>query len=136
MINNQRFEILTAYELFENFINNKSNYKQDVFRSIENEFNSDAEYPFLFEFIKNDMKPNEDLKKELELLKKTNFIHIIDSAFQIITKELPAGPDTKILFIPANPEYRDIFKRYDIGIHAITPGTGRIIISIDPTIKN
>ena len=135
MINNQKIEILTAYEIFDNFIANNSNYSQNIFKSIKREFNSDAEYPFLLETIKTEIKPDENLKEELKILKDIDWINIVDSALQIITKELP-GPDTKILIIPANPEYRDLYKKYGIGMHAITVGKGRIIISIDPTFDN
>ncbi len=135
IINNQRIEILTAYEIFDNFITNKSNYTKEVFKPIEHEFNSDAEFSFLLETLKNEIIPNKDIKRELAILKKIDWINIVDSAFQIITKELP-GPDTKILIIPANPKNRDIYEKYGIGMHAFTVGTGRIIISIDPTFNN
>lgn len=135
MINNQKFEILTAYEIFDNFIANNSNYTRNIFNPIKSEFNSDAEYPFMLETFKTEIKPDENLKEELEILKEINWIKIVDSAFQIITNKLPA-PDTKILIIPANPLYRNLYKKHGIGMHAVTVGTGRIIISIDPTFNN
>ena len=135
MINNQQIEILTAYEIFDNFITTNSNYTKEVFKPIEHEFNSDAEYLFMLETLKNEIKPSEDLKRGLAILKEIDWINIVDSAFQILTKELP-GPDTKILIIPANPENREMYEKYGIGMHAFTVGTGRIIISIDPTFNN
>ena len=135
IVNNQKFEILTAYEIFDNFTEKKTNYLKNVFNQIENEFEYNAEYLFLLENIKHNIKPNDDLKEEIELLKKIDFEQIVDSAFQIITKELP-GPDTKILFIPINPEYREYYQKFGIGIYAITVGTGKIIVSIDPTFSN
>jgi len=135
MINKQQFEILTAYEIFDNFTEKQINYLQNVFNQIENEFKYNAEYPFLLENIKHNIKPDEDLKEEIELLKKIDFEQIVDSAFQIITKALP-GPDTKILFIPINPEYREFYQNFGIGIYAITVGTGKIIVSIDPSFSN
>lgn len=135
LINNQQLEILTAYEIFENYIDNKSNYSRDIFKRIVNEFGDDAEYPFLFEALKKEIKPDENLKEELDILKSNDFRPIIDSAYQKITKALP-GPDTKILLIPANPEYRELFKKYGTGMHAVTVGTGKIIITIDPTFGN
>lgn len=134
-INSQQFEILTAYEILDNFTEKQTNYLQNVFNQIENEFEHNAEYPFLLEKIKHNIKPNDALKEEIELLKKIDFKQIVDSAFQIISKELP-GPDTKILFIPINPEYREFYKNFGIGIYAITVGTGKIIVSIDPTFNN
>ena len=134
-VNNQQFEILTAYEIFDSFIDKKSNYTRDVFQPIKNEFNHNAEYPFLFESIEKEMKPDRILKEELELLKIIDFGQIVDSAFRIITKEL-SGPDTKILFIPANTKYRKFYKEWGFGIQAVTIGTGKIIVSIDPTIEN
>jgi len=135
LINNQQFEVLTAYDILDNFIAKKSSYLKDVFKQIENEFKYNAEYSFILETIKREIKPDENLKEEIEILKDIDFIQIVDSAFQTITRELP-GPDTKILFIPANPEYRELYRRYGIGIHAITVGTGKIIVSIDPTFTN
>ncbi len=134
-IRSQEFEILTAYQIFDNFTKNKTSYSRDVFTQIKNEFKHNAEYPFLFETIKKEIKPDELLKEEIALLKKIDFEQIVDSAFRIITKELP-GPDTKILFIPTNPEYRELYKKFGMGIHAITIGTGKIIVSIDPTFNN
>jgi len=46
------------------------------------------------------------------------------------------GPATKILFIPANPAFRNHYKKYNIGVTAITLGSGKIIVSIDPTFEN
>lgn len=135
LINEQQIEILTAYDMLDNFTEKQTNYLQQVFKQIENEFNHNAEYPFLLENIKHNIKPNDDLREEIELLKKIDFEQIVDTAFQKITKELP-GPDTKILFIPMNPEYRDFYKKFGIGIYAITVGTGKIIVSIDPTFSN
>ena len=135
IINNQQFEILTAYQIFDNYAEKKTSYLQNVFNKIENEFKHNSEYPFLLETIEKEIKPDENLKEELELLKDIDFKQIVDSAFQLITKELP-GPDTKILFIPINSEYREFYKKYGIGIHAITLGTGKIIVSIDPTFNN
>ena len=109
-VNNQQFEILTAYEIFENYIDNKNNYSRNIFKRIENEFGNNVEYPFLFEALKKEIKPDENLKEELKILRSVDFRRIIDSAYQKITKALP-GPDTKILMIPANPEYRELFKK-------------------------
>jgi len=135
IVNNQRFELLTAFEIFENYIDNKNNYSRNVFRRIENEFGHNVEYPFLFDALKKEITPDENLKEELKILKSSDFRSILDSAYQKITKALP-GPDTKIMLIPANPEYREMFKKYGTGMYAITVGTGKIIITIDPTFNN
>lgn len=72
------------------------------------------------------------MKEETFLLKQCDIQNIVDSSFQKIIKELP-GPKTKILFIPANPKYRALYRQYKVGMAAITVGTGKIIVSIDPT---
>lgn len=135
VIENQKFEILTANDIINNFISKKSDYITTVYRIIEKEFGNNLEYPFMLETIKAEIKPDEKLKEEIEILNSYNFKQIVESTFTTVVKEL-SGPDTKILFIPANPEYREIFKSYGIGLTAVTPGTGKIIISINPTIEN
>jgi uncharacterized protein YjaZ len=135
IVNNQRFEILTAYKIYENYIDNENNYSRNIFKRIENEFGNNVEYPFLFDALKKEIKPDENLKEELKILKSNDFRQILYSACKIITEALP-GPDTKILFLPSNPEYREMFKKYGTGTHAITVGTGNIIITIDPTFSN
>lgn len=135
VVSNQKFEILTANKIIENFLERKSNYHRAVYQQIENEFKNDAEYPFLLETLKTDIKPDGKLQEEIEILKNYDFKRIVESTFQSVVKELP-GPSTKILFIPANPEHREIFESYGVGINAVTTGKGKIIVSIDPTIDD
>ncbi len=87
VINNQPFEILTAYDIFDNFIVKKSNYSYNVFNQIKREFEHNAEYPFLFELIKKEIKPDTHLKEELELLKDIDFVQIVTSTFRKVTKK-------------------------------------------------
>jgi len=135
VVENQKFEILTANKIIKNFISRKSNYSTTVYRIIEKEFGNNIEYPFLLETLKAEIKPDEKLKEEIKILNSYNFKQIVESTFKSVVEELP-GPDTKILFLPANPEYREIYKSYGIGLTAVTIGTGKIIVSIDPTIDN
>jgi len=135
VIENQKFEILTANEIINSFISRKSNYSTTVYRIIENIFGNNVEYPFLLETFKAEIKPDEKLLEEIEILESYNFKQIVESTFKSVVKELP-GPDTKILFMPANPEYKEIFKSYAIGLTAVTIGTGKIIVSINPTIDD
>jgi uncharacterized protein YjaZ len=135
VVENQKFEILTANDIINNFISKKSDYSTTVYRIIEKEFGNSMEYPFMLETIKAEIKPDEKLKEEIEILNSYNFKQIVESTFKTVVKEL-SGPDTKILFIPANPKYREIFKSYGIGLTAVTLGTGKIIVSINPTIEN
>ncbi|NNL16979.1 MAG: hypothetical protein HKO81_10105 [Flavobacteriaceae bacterium] len=135
-IENQKFEILTAWIILDDYIKNKSNYENDVFLKIEEEFdNYNSEFPFLLDAIKNKISPNDELKEEIELMKSIDFVSIVDSVYRIVTKELP-GPDTKILFIPANPANRKFYREFGVGFHAFTLGSGKIIISFDPTFEN
>ncbi|MGD9489932.1 MAG: DUF2268 domain-containing putative Zn-dependent protease [Calditrichaceae bacterium] len=134
-INNQKFELLTAYALFEEYIDKKSDYQRKIFNHIKTEFKKDAEYLFILESIKRPIKPDEELQTEIELLKLINFTAISGKYLDTITKML-SGPDTKILFIPSNPEYRAFFKKYNIGVTAVTVGSGKIIVSVDPTSDN
>jgi len=134
-VGQQKFEILTANDILDNFVSNKSNYLETVFPKIEEEFNHNAEFSALLETLKSEIKPDEKLKEEFEILKNYDFMEVVETTFQRVTKELP-GPYTKILFIPANPEYKEIFESYGIGINAVTIGAGKIIVSINPTIEN
>lgn len=134
-INNQQIEIITAWKILDKFVTTKSDYQKDIFLRIKKEFKQDTEYPFLLDALKNEIKPDDELRKEIESMKIIDFVSIVDSAFQLITKELP-GTDTKILFIPTNPANRKIYREYGVGFHAFTLGTGRIIVSFDPTFEN
>ena len=131
-VRSQEIEILTAYKIFDNYLLNKKDYFRSVYQNIEREFKENAEYPFLLETIKREIKPDQRLKEATSLLKQCDILNIVDSSFQKIIKELP-GPKTKILIIPANPEYRAFYKQYKVGVAAITVGAGKIIVSIDPT---
>ena len=136
IINNQKVEILTAWKKFDYYLENKSDYKKNIFLKIEEEFdNKNSEFPFLLDAIRNKIDPEDELKNEIELMKNIDFVTIVDSVFQIVTKELP-GPDTKILFIPANPANREFYREFGVGFHAFTLGTGKIIVSFDPTFEN
>ncbi len=135
VVNGQQFEVLTAWNIFDDYITTKSNYHQDIFERIKDEFNHDPEYPFLLDAIEERIDPNDELSQVVEIMKCIDFSIIVDSTFQQVTKELP-GPDTKILFIPSNPAYRKTYREFGVGFHAFTPGTGRIIVSFDPTFEN
>jgi uncharacterized protein YjaZ len=132
LIHNQRFEILTAHRIFKDYLSEKTDYTGNIRDPIEREFGQHAEYPFLLDALKKEIKPDERLDEELGLLQKTNFSLLADSVLKIVTKKL-LGPDTKILFMPANPEFREMFRKFGTGMHAITVGTGRIIVTVDPT---
>lgn len=127
----QKIEVLTAHELFENFITAKGDYSKDVFTPIKNEFIENAEYPFILESIEGAINPDQKLKAFHEKLKALDFKQLIAPELQKIVGELP-GPDTKILFIPANPAYVDFFMQNQIAVTAITVGAGKIIVSINP----
>lgn len=134
-INDQQFEILTVHELYDDFLTTRSDYFQAIFNKIENEFLEDSEFPSLLETIKADIKPDQNLKDGVEVFKTIDFESIVKSTFQRVIDELPE-PTTKILFIPANPAYKEIYESYGVGIHAITVGKGKIIVSINPTIRD
>lgn len=133
-VNDQQFEVLTAWRLFDEYLDKKLEY-HDIFNKIKEEFNQDAEYPFLLDAIREEMKPDENLSQEVTIMKNIDFVKIVDSTFQLVVKEL-AGPSTKILFIPANPAHRQLYREFGIGFHAFTLGAGKIIVSFDPTFDN
>lgn len=56
-------------------------------------------------------------------------------SFTKITKELP-GPNTKIIILPASSLNRPTLEKIKLPISGITLGSGKIILSIDPTFQN
>lgn len=134
-VNTQKFEILTANNIIEEFLSRKSDYSRLVYPLIEDEFIHNAEFPFLLESLKSEINPDKKFKEEFELFKNYDFQQVVEATFQRVVKELP-GPYTKILFLPANPEFKELFESYGIGINAVTVGAGKIIVSINPTIEN
>lgn len=136
-INNQKFEIITTINLFENYNNHLNSdiaaaSNEFIFDPVQNEIIENAEAPFMFETIRVPYQSGELLKKETELLKTDDLIPIIEKALKKITASLP-GPDTKIIIMPANPSMHNFFSKYSICINAVTIGKGKIIVMIDPT---
>jgi uncharacterized protein YjaZ len=137
-INNQKFELVTPYNLFDNYLSQQNNSdlttasNNVIFEPIRNEIINGAEAAFMFETIRMPYQPGDLLKKEVELLRNSDLINIAKKALSKITANLP-GPDTKIIFMPANPAMHDIFAKYNLCMNGVTVGSGKIIIMIDPT---
>ncbi len=134
-VNNQKFEILTANAIIDDYLLTKSNYTRNVYRYIEQEFKDNAEFPFLVETLKTEIEPDRRLREEMEIFRSMDFKQIVESTFQSVVPELH-GPDTKILFLPSNPAYKEFLESHGVALYAVTPGVGKIIVSINPTIKN
>lgn len=135
IVNNQKFEILTANKIIDDFLSSKSNYTRNVYQQIEQEFKDNAEFPFLIDILKTEIEPDKRFKEEMEIFRTIDFEQIVESTFQSVVDKLP-GPDTKILFVPSNPNYKKIWESYEVALHAVTPGAGKIIVMINPTIEN
>ena len=137
-INNQKFEIVTAYSLFDAYLNQRnisdltSASNDMIYEPIRREIIDGAEAAFMFETIRIPYQPGDQLKKEVELLRSSELLDITKKALSNITSNLP-GPDTKIIFIPANPAMHDIFVKYNFCMNGVTLGSGKIIILIDPS---
>ncbi len=137
-INNQKFEFLTTYQLFEDYVARQtdSDYvagsNRFLYEPLRQEILNNAEAAFMFETIRIPYQPGELLVKELSLLKKSDVVRVATEALQKITLALP-GPDTKIIFMPANPLMHDVFSKYNLCINGVTIGAGKIIVQIDPT---
>jgi len=134
-IGTQKFEILTGNKIIDDYLSYKPSYSRNVYRKIEEEFKENAEFPFLIEVLKPRIEQDVRLKEEIEVFKNINFKQIVESTFPIVVDKLP-GPDTKILFMPANPAYKEIWESHGVSLHAVTPGAGKIIVMINPTIEN
>ncbi len=137
-INNQKFEIITAYSLFDDYLSQQnisdltSASNNIIYEPIRNEIINGAEAAFMFETIRIPYQPGGLLKREVELLRSSDLLDVAKKALSNITSNLP-GPDTKIIFMPANPAMHDLFVKYNLCMNGVTLGSGKIIIMIDPT---
>lgn len=137
-INNQKFELITAYSIFDEYLNQQNNSdltsasNSIIFEPVRKEIIDGAEAAFMFETIRIPYQSGDLLKKELELLRSSDLLDIAKKALTNITSNLP-GPDTKIIFMPANPAMHDLFVKYNICMNGVTLGSGKIIIMIDPS---
>jgi uncharacterized protein YjaZ len=140
-INNQKFELITTYSIFDNYLSSQtgSDYTSAsnnlIYEPIQKEIIDNAEAPFMFETIRAPYQPGKSLKNEIDLLKSSDVINIVKKSLSYITVSLP-GPNTKIIIMPANPSMHDLFLKYNICMNAITLGSGKIIVMIDPTFND
>jgi uncharacterized protein YjaZ len=137
-INSQKFVLITTYSLFDDYLSLQNNSdltsasNNIIYEPIRKEFIAGAEAEFIFETIRIPYQPNDLLKHEVELLRSSDLLEIAKNALSKITSNLP-GPDTKIIFMPANPAMHDVFMKYNFCMNGVTPGSGKIIIMIDPS---
>ena len=142
-INNQRIEVLTTFNLIDNYLSNSGKQHKDIaiasnkyiYKPIQDEILDNAEAAFLFNTIKVPYETNDYVRNEIELLKTSDLLSIIKESLSKITKELP-GPDTKIIILPASSLNRPTLEKLKLPISGITLGSGKIILSIDPTFQN
>jgi uncharacterized protein YjaZ len=142
-INNQSIEVLTTFNLIDNYLSSSNKHHNNIFKSsnkyiykpIQHEILDHAEAAFLFNTIKVPYESNDYLRDEIELLKTSDLLTIIQESLTKITKTLP-GPNTKIIILPASSLSRLTLEKNKIPISGITLGTGKIILFIDPTFQN
>ncbi len=138
LIHNQKFEILTANSLFDYYLSQQnisdltSASNRIIYEPIRKEIIEGAEAAFMFETIRIPYQPGDLLRKEVELLRNSDLLDITKKALSNISSNLP-GPDTKIIFMPANPAMHNLFVKYNLCMNGVTLGSGKIIIMIDPT---
>jgi len=141
--NNQKIEILTAFNLIDNYLSNPTPGQTNIVKAsnkyiynpIRREILDQAEAAFLFKTIKIPYEANDYLRHETELLKSSDLLTIIEESLTRITKALP-GPNTKIIILPASSLIRPMLEKYKIPISGITLGSGKIILFVDPTFQN
>lgn len=138
--NNQRIEVLTTFNLIDNYLSSSDNNilkssNKYIYKPIKQEILDHAEAAFLFNTIKVPYELNDYLRDEIELLKSSDLLMIIEESLAKITKALP-GPNTKIIILPASSLNRPTLEKYKIPISGITIGSGKIILSVDPTFQN
>lgn len=145
---NQHFEIVPFYlnmslyveKARENRDQINQIYKTYVFDPIWDDFASKGECSFLVKNIKNPITDLEQINTEIIALSKSGVEEIIKNALLKVSKVLP-GPNTTVYIQVLNPAYKKMFPSnaqniINMGIQADTYGTGKIIISIEPTSKN
>ena len=115
-------------------------YKTYVYDPIWDDFASEGECSFLAKNIKKPITDLDVLETEINVLSNSGSEEIIKKALLKVSKVLP-GPNTTVYIQVIDPAYKKIIpsdarKILDMGILADTYGTGKIIISIDPTSEN
>jgi hypothetical protein len=86
VINDQQFEIITRWKILDDYIGKKPGYKKYIFQRIIYEFNYDTEYPFLFDATQEKIEPNDEFRQAVELIKDIDFIRMVDSTYQIVSR--------------------------------------------------
>lgn len=146
--NKQEFKIIPVYNHLNNYINevkkepdNASKLYHDIiYNPIKNKYIKNAEFAEIFETIKQTSTDYSSAKKIIDSLKRSKVVPIILSGLKRINNKL-SGPATTIVLLPMNPDLKELYKKYNLefmytGVTAITPGSGVIIISIDPFESN
>ena len=145
---NQQFSIVSFYLNMPVYIKkakeNKKQinkiYKTYVYDPIWDNFASKGECSFLAKNIKYPITEIDGLDTAIKILSDSGVEDIIKKALLKVSKVLP-GPNTTIYIQILNPSYKKMIpsnasKIIDMGMHADTYGTGRILIAIDPMSKN
>ena len=138
VVHNQQIELIRTDSLFDWYSKKQdiSDYvaasNQFLYGPIQQEMLVNAEAPFMFETIRTPYQQGLHLEKEIALLKSSDLTGLVKEALGKVTSNLP-GPNTKIVIMPANPAAHDLFTKYNICMNAVTVGSGKIIIQIDPT---
>ena len=145
---NQQFSIVPFYLNMPTYVKKaKENraqinriYKTYVYDPIFDDFASKGECSFLAKNIKYPITDLDGLNTEITVLSNSGVERIVKEALLKVSKVLP-GPNTTVYLQVIDPSYKKIIppnasKILDMGMRADTYGTGRILISIDPTSKN
>jgi len=141
-INGQEFEILSTYEIFNNYLKEYKNYKDFshaskklIFNPIEREILKDAEASFMINSIKIPYEPSDFLREQINHFNTKEAVEIIEKALYSITRLIP-GPDTKIILLPVSPFLQEQLCKYNLPGYGVAIGSGKIIIAINQTADN
>jgi len=145
---NQQFSIVSFYlnmpvyikKVKENKKQINKIYKTYVYDPIWDNFASKGECSFLAKNIKYPITDIDGLSTAIKILNVSGVEEIVKKALLKVSKVLP-GPNTTVYIQILNPSYKKMIppsasKIFDMGIHADTYGSGRILIAIDPVSKN
>ena len=145
---NQQFSIVPFYlnmptyvkKAKENSIQINRIYKEYVYDPIWDNFASSGECSFLARNIKKPITDLEALEIKIRALHHSGVEKIVKNALLKVSRVLP-GPNTTVYLQVIDPSYKKMIPSsaaeiLNMGIHADTYGTGKIIISIDPASKN
>ena len=141
-LNKPEFKTVVMYEEFEEYIKKSKEqegglatlYQEIILEPVFEDFVSGGEYSSLAStYIGKTIRQLDDLEIKLDLLKDNQVEEIVNGAL-INSSEYLSGVDTTVYIFPSTIEYYDLTNPLG-GVGGCTLGSGKILISVDPTVE-